>query len=82
VIHDSVDVVNNSLNALEESLPKECKTKAIQLQFDGLRKQTAAIENSCDKAISKVTVEKNKWLFLFLAELIIIAVYILRKITK
>ena len=30
--HEAIDAVDASVNALEQSLPKECKTKGIQAQ--------------------------------------------------
>lgn len=78
--HDIVAGVNTQLAALEESLPVECKTKAIQLQIDGIQKQTDGFEKSCDLLVNKMRGEKIKWQTAFFGLLLIIGLWFGRKI--
>lgn len=80
--HDIVDSVNTQLAALEESLPKECKTKAIQLQIDGIQKQTAGFEKSCDLLVNKMRSEKIKWQAAFYGLLLIVGLWLSRKLFR
>lgn len=82
VTHDIVDGVNTQLAALEESLPNECKTKAIQLQIEGIQKQTDGFEKSCNLLVNKVRNEKVKWQTAFFGLLLIVALWFGRKLFR
>lgn len=80
--HEAIDVVSNSVVALEQSLPKECKTQAIQTQIDGLHKQLAVAESVCDDAIKQEKSNTIKWKTAFFGLLLVVGVYIMRKVLK
>ena len=78
--HNAVSVVNTSINALEESLSKECKTKAIELQIASIKEQVQVIELSCDNDIAKVKSQKIKWQTACLGLLLLIGLYVFKKV--
>lgn len=78
--NEAIDAVNASVDALEQSLPKECKTQAINSQFTAIRKETAAIEKDCSAAIDKANSAKIKWKTAFFGLLLAIGVFIARKV--
>lgn len=80
--HEAIDAVNASLDALEQSLPKECKTKAIDSQFVAIRKETAAIKKDYDAEISKANSERVKWKTAFFALAVVIAAFVGRKVFR
>lgn len=77
--HEAIGVVHNSVNTLEQSLPKECKTKAIQSQIDGLHQQLAVAESRCDDAIRQEKTNTVKWKTAFFGLLLVIGVWVVRK---
>ena len=80
--HNAIDAVNASIDALEQSLPKECKTKATDAQITAIRKEMDVIERDCNTAIEKINTEKIKWKTEFFGLLIVIATYIAKKLAK
>ena len=80
--HEAIDAVNNSVVALEQSLPKECKTQAIQTQIDGLHKQLAVAESVCNDAIRHEKSNTIKWKTAFYGLLLVMVVYLARKVLK
>lgn len=77
---ETIGAVNASVDALEQSLPKECKTKAINSQFAAIRKETVAIERDCKVAIDKANSDKVKWKTAFFGLLLAIGVFVLKKV--
>lgn len=77
--HDAIGVVHNSVNTLEQSLPKECKTKVIQSQIDGLHQQLKVAESSCNDAIRQEKSNTIKWKTAFFGLLLVIGVWAARK---
>ena len=80
VSHDAVDNLHTSIDVLDASIPKECKTKSIELQIKGLKQQADTIKKDCDADIAKVKSDKVKWQTAFFGLFIIILVYVLRKV--
>lgn len=72
----------NATTALQQSLPKECKTDAINTQFDVIRTEIRAVKTSCQTEKEIITKDKLKWKYSFWILVGIIAAYILRKVTK
>lgn len=71
-----------SLNALEQTIKPECKTKAIESQINAIKSSINAIVTSCESEKEIITQEKIRWKWSFLATIIIIAAYIARKVLK
>ena len=72
----------DTITAIEQGLPAECKTDANKLLFNVSRKETASIKKDCDKAVAEVTRDKLKWKLSFWALVGVVAAYILRKVMK
>lgn len=79
-VGDAIDGINSSIAAIEESLSKECKTKAIELQIESLRKQIASVETKCDLVVDKTRHDKTKWKTATIGLLILIGVWVLKKV--
>lgn len=78
VAQNGIDVIN----AIEQDLPAECKTDTNKLLFNVARNEMATVERSCDSVVSKIESEKLRWKWGFFGMLIVIAVYIAKKIFK
>ena len=78
--HEAIGAVNASIDALEQSLPKECKNQAINSQFTAIRKETATIERDCSVAVDKANSEKVKWKTAFFGLLLVIGVWLVKKL--
>ena len=70
----------NSATVLEQSLPKECATSAIKTQIDNLKSQITQISQACDLEKNEIQHEKIKWKTAFFGLLLVIAVFITRKL--
>lgn len=78
VVQNGIDVIN----AIEQGLPEECKTESNALLFNVARKQLSNCEKACDLAVEKVESEKLKWKWSVFGLLLIIGLYIARKVVK
>lgn len=72
----------NATTALEQQLPKECKTAAITTQFDVVRTEIKSVKTACQTEKDIITKEKLQWKVSFWALIGVIIAYILRKVTK
>lgn len=81
-LQPAVDTINTSIDVLNESIPKECKSKLIEMQIAGLKQQVVTIEKSCESDIKVIRADKIKWQCAFFCLAIIVLVYFLRKIIK
>jgi hypothetical protein len=68
--------------ALEQSLPAECKTESITTQITVVKTQIRAIKNACETEKNVIEQEKTRWKWSFYGVLILIGLYIARKIFK
>lgn len=71
-----------SINALEQTIKPECKTKAIESQITAAKTAIQATLSACDSEKEIITQEKLRWKWAFLATVIIIAAYIAKKVMK
>lgn len=78
VVQNGIDVIN----AIEQGLPEECKTESNALLFNVARKQLSNCEKACDLAVEKVESEKLKWKWSVFGLLLVIGLYIARKVVK
>lgn len=78
VVQNGIDVIN----AIEQGLPAECKTGSNEILFNVARKQMKNCESACDLAVAKVETEKLKWKWSVFGLLLVIGVYIARKVLK
>ena len=68
--------------ALEQSLPKECKTDAILTQFTVIKTEIRNAKNACVIEKDTITQEKRKWQWAFWGLVVLIGAYIARKVLK
>ena len=79
----SDNITENAINAttaLEQSLPKECKTDAIATQITVLKSEIRSISKACQLEKEQITKDKLRWKFSFWALVVIMVAYILKKI--
>lgn len=83
---DPVDNVaqtaHQQLNAIQQSLPKECQTKAINEQIKAEHGTIDSIKSTCELQKQQINSEKLRWKWLFIALSVIIAAHIARKVIK
>lgn len=72
----------NATTALQQALPDECKTAAINTQFDVIRTEIRAVKTACQTEKDVITSEKLKWQWAFWALAAMVSVYFARKILK
>ena len=71
-----------SLNAVDNTLTPECKTKAIESQITAAKTAIQATLSACDSEKEIITQEKLRWKWAFFATVIMIAAYIAKKVMK
>lgn len=83
---DPVDTAANAAHqqivAIKESLPKECQTKAIDNQLKAHDETLNTIVNTCNIQKAEIQSDKIKWKTGFFGLLLVMTVYILRKVLK
>ena len=72
----------NTVTAIEQSLPAECKTDAVTTQFIVAKAEIRNVKNACENEKKEITKDKRKWQFGFWALVLVIGAYITRKILK
>lgn len=80
--HDIADSATTSATALEQSLSKECATKAIKTQINVIKSQINAIKTTCDTEKEVIEQEKIRWKWAFIALVMAIIVYIGKRLTN
>ena len=80
--HNIADGATNSANALEQSLSKDCATSAIKTQITAIKTQIKAIVSACDTEKQVINQEKIRWKWSFLGLLIVVSMFVLRKVVK
>lgn len=78
--HEAIDTVHTSVDALEQSLPKECKTAAINKQIESLHKQITVAETQCNNVIKEEKSNTIKWKTAFFGSLLVIGIWLLKKL--
>lgn len=71
-----------SLNALEQTIKPECKTKAIESQITAIKSSVNAIVASCESEKDVIDQQRIRWMWSFIALAVIVLVNILRKVLK
>lgn len=70
----------NATTALEQSLPKECKTDAIATQITVLKTEIRSISKACEIEKEQITKDKLHWKLSFWALFGIVIAYIMKKL--
>lgn len=81
VVDNIADSVIQSVENIEKTLPKECKTEAVMAQINGVKAQIPNVVESCNSLLDKEKATTEKWTLASIFEFGIIAllVYILFK---
>lgn len=72
----------NTITAIQESLPKECQTSSNQLLFKVAQSEIREVKTHCDNEKAKIEREKVRWKLSTFALLIVVMIYIVKKILK
>ena len=72
----------NTVTAIEQSLPVECKTDAVATQFIIAKTEIRNVKNACENEKKDILRDKRKWQVGFWALVLVIGAYITRKIMK
>lgn len=72
----------NEVNALEQSLSKECKTDSVMTQLTIIKSQIRTSVQSCEMEKDVITQEKLKWKWSFFGLLAVIVAYLIKKVLK
>lgn len=78
VAQNGIDVIN----AIEEGLPAVCKTESNAILFNVARKQMSNCEKACDLVVSKVESEKLRWKWTVFSLLLMMGLYVAKKVIK
>ena len=71
-----------SLNAIEQTLTPECKTKAIESEINAAKSAIKATVSACESEKNVITQEKLRWKWSFIALAVLVLAYIARKVVK
>lgn len=82
VSHNIADNTINQITALEQSINEKCATDAIKTQINVIKSQIKAINGACDTEKAEITAEKNKYKIAFWSLVVIIGLFVSRKIIK
>lgn len=82
VSHNIADNTINQITALEQSINEKCATDSIKTQINVIKSQIKAINGACDTEKAEITAEKNKYKIAFWSLVVIIGLFISRKIIK
>lgn len=74
------DGANKQLLAIKESLPSECKTKAIMAQIDSVETQIKAAPETCATEKREIEEQRDKWILAFWLLVAGVAAYFFGKI--
>lgn len=72
----------NTTTAIEQSLPAQCATEAIKTQLQAVKTQITAITQACETEKAEIRSEKIKWKTAFFGLLVVIGIYIAKKVLK
>ena len=74
--------INQSLDALEQGLPKGCETSSTKATINSIRAQVASCNQACDDRVA-IEKQKNKTLWVALISILTLCgIYIAKKIFK
>lgn len=82
VSHNIADNTINQITALEQSINEKCATDSIKTQINVIKSQIKAINGACDTEKAEITAEKNKYKIAFWSLVVIIGLFVSRKIIK
>ena len=72
----------NTVVAVEKALPEECKTEAVKTQLTVVKSEIRSITKACDSEKDVITQDKLKWKWSFWGMILLIGLYVARKVMK
>ena len=72
----------NAVVAVEKTLPEECKTEAVKTQLTIVKSEIRNITKACESEKDIITQDKLKWKWSFWGMIVLIGLYIARKVMK
>lgn len=76
------DIAHQNIADIRDSLPKECKTSSINNKLDQADKIVDSVAESCEVRINTEKQEKIRWKYSFLGLLLVICLYIAKRVIK
>lgn len=80
--HEMTENAINTITAIQQSLPEECKTDANQLMFKVAEREVRGIEKQCNIEKGKIERRVTKWRLISFGLIILIAAYIAKRLMK
>lgn len=77
-----VDTTEQSINALERNLPKECKIESVLAQIDSLRSQNQAVKVVCETQLENAELKYKQILTILVAVCVLFLAFLVKKIIK
>lgn len=80
---DSImESVGWQIDALEKTLPAECKTAAIEAQIAAIRATNKSAVATCRADVKAISAARDKWRMAFFAIVAVLGLLITRKVLK
>jgi hypothetical protein len=79
------NIANSAINtttAIEKSLTADCATESIKTQIQAVKTQINAIVQTCETEKAEIRADKVKWQTAFWALLVVVSVFVMRKVLK
>lgn len=80
--HEMTENAINTITAIQQSLPEECKTEANQLMFRVAEREVRGIEKQCDIEKAKIERQVIKWRLISFAMALAIIAYIMKRFIR
>lgn len=80
--HEMTENAINTITAIQQSLPEECKTDANQLMFKVAEREVRGIEKQCDIEKAKIERQVIKWRLISFAMALVIIAYIMKRFIR
>lgn len=80
--HEMTENAINTITAIQQSLPEECKTEANQLMFRVAEREVRGIEKQCDIEKAKIERQVIKWRLISFAMALVIIAYIAKRFVR
>lgn len=80
--HEMTENAINTITAIQQSLPEECKTDANQLMFKVAEREVRGIEKQCDIEKAKIERQVIKWRLISFAMALVIIAYIAKRFVR
>ena len=80
--HEMTENAINTITAIQQSLPEECKTDANKLMFKVAEREVRGIEKQCDIEKAKIERQVIKWRLISFAMALAIIAYIMKRFIR